>query len=298
MKTGFVALVGRPNAGKSTLLNQILDRKIAIVSDKAQTTRHRITGVLTNETGQIVFLDTPGIHKPRHKLGERMVEIAQSSLYDADVVYYLVDGTLDFGPGEQYIVEQLKKTSAPVFLVLNKIDRMEKANVLALIAEWQHRYEFAEIFPLSARKGDNVEALVETTFNYLEEGPQFYPADSVTDQPEEVVIAELIREQILEATRDEVPHSIAVIVEQMKLQDDGKIYVGATIYVERDSQKGIIIGRGGMMLRKIGSKARKEIEYLLGEKVYLDLWVKVNEDWRNKENAIKSFYFDDDSDEF
>lgn len=298
MKTGFVALVGRPNAGKSTLLNQILDRKIAIVSDKAQTTRRRITGVLTNETGQIVFLDTPGIHKPRHKLGERMVEIAQSSLYDADVVYYLVDGTLDFGPGEQYIVEQLKKTSAPVFLVLNKIDRMEKANVLALIAEWQHRYEFAEIFPLSARKGDNVEALVETTFNYLEEGPQFYPADSVTDQPEEVVIAELIREQILEATRDEVPHSIAVIVEQMKLQDDGKIYVGATIYVERDSQKGIIIGRGGMMLRKIGSKARKEIEYLLGEKVYLDLWVKVNEDWRNKENAIKSFYFDDDSDEF
>lgn len=298
MKTGFVALVGRPNAGKSTLLNQILDRKIAIVSDKAQTTRHRITGVLTNETGQIVFLDTPGIHKPRHKLGERMVEIAQSSLYDADVVYYLVDGTLDFGPGEQYIVEQLKKTSAPVFLVLNKIDRMEKANVLALIAEWQHRYEFAEIFPLSARKGDNVEALVETTFNYLEEGPQFYPADSVTDQPEEVVIAELIREQILVATRDEVPHSIAVIVEQMKLQDDGKIYVGATIYVERDSQKGIIIGRGGMMLRKIGSKARKEIEYLLGEKVYLDLWVKVNEDWRNKENAIKSFYFDDDSDEF
>lgn len=298
MKTGFVALVGRPNAGKSTLLNQILDRKIAIVSDKAQTTRHRITGVLTNETGQIVFLDTPGIHKPRHKLGERMVEIAQSSLYDADVIYYLVDGTNDFGPGEQYIVDQLEKTSAPVFLVLNKIDRMEKAKVLALIAEWQHRYEFAEIFPLSARKGDNVEALVDTTFNYLEEGPQFYPADSVTDQPEEVVIAELIREQILEATRDEVPHSIAVIVEQMKLQEDGKIYVGATIYVERDSQKGIIIGRGGMMLRKIGSKARKEIEYLLGEKVYLDLWVKVNEDWRNKENAIKSFYFDDDSDEF
>lgn len=298
MKTGFVALVGRPNAGKSTLLNQILERKIAIVSDKAQTTRHRITGVLTNETGQIVFLDTPGIHKPRHKLGERMVEIAQSSLYDADVIYYLVDVTQDFGPGEQYIVQQLQKASAPVFLILNKIDRVEKARILKLIAEWQDRLDFAEIFPLSARKGDNVEQLVATTFNYLEEGPQFYPADSVTDQPEEVVIAELIREQILEATRDEVPHSIAVIVEQMKLQDDGKIYVGATIYVERDSQKGIIIGRGGMMLRKIGSKARREIEFLLGEKVYLDLWVKVNEDWRNKETAIKSFYYDDDSDEF
>lgn len=298
MKTGFVALVGRPNAGKSTLLNQILDRKIAIVSDKAQTTRHRITGVLTNETGQIVFLDTPGIHKPRHKLGERMVEIAQSSLYDADVIYYLVDASMEFGPGEQYILQQLEKASAPIFLVLNKIDRMEKQNVLSLISKWQNRGKFAEIFPLSAKKGDNVAVLVETTFNYLEEGPQFYPADSVTDQPEEVVIAELIREQILEATRDEVPHSIAVIVEQMKLRDDGKIYVGATIYVERDSQKGIIIGRGGLMLRKIGSKARREIEYLLGEKVYLDLWVKVNEDWRNKESAIKSLYFDDDSDEF
>ncbi|MBQ2003859.1 MAG: GTPase Era [Peptococcaceae bacterium] len=298
MKTGFVTLVGRPNAGKSTLLNQILDRKIAIVSDKAQTTRHRITGVLTNETGQIVFLDTPGIHKPRHKLGERMVEIAQSSLYDADVVYYLVDVNNDFGPGEQYILNQLQKTDAPVFLLLNKIDRIEKQEVLGLIAQWQSRMEFAEIFPLSAYKGDNVEALVETTFKYLEEGPQFYPADSVTDQPEEVVIAELIREQILQSTRDEVPHSIAVIVEQMKLQDDGKIYVGATIYVERDSQKGIIIGKGGTMLRKIGSRARREIEFLLGEKVYLDLWVKVNEDWRNKETAIKSLYLEDDDDEF
>ena len=298
MKTGFVALVGRPNAGKSTLLNQILERKIAIVSDKAQTTRHKITGVLTNETGQIVFLDTPGIHKPRHKLGERMVEIAQSSLYDADVVYYLVDVMQDFGPGEQYIVDQLQKTSAPVFLLLNKIDRVEKSYLLSLIAQWQQRFDFAEIFPLSAKKGDNIEKLIETTFGYLEEGPQFYPADSVTDQPEEVVIAELIREQILEATRDEVPHSVAVVVEQMKLRDDGKIYVGATIYVERDSQKGIIIGRGGLMLRKIGSKARREIEYLLGEKGYLDLWVKVNEDWRNKESAIKSLYLEEDNDEF
>lgn len=283
---------------KSTLLNQILERKIAIVSDKAQTTRHKITGVLTNETGQIVFLDTPGIHKPRHKLGERMVEIAQSSLYDADVVYYLVDVMQDFGPGEQYIVDQLQKTSAPVFLLLNKIDRVEKSYLLSLIAQWQQRFDFAEIFPLSAKKGDNIEKLIETTFGYLEEGPQFYPADSVTDQPEEVVIAELIREQILEATRDEVPHSVAVVVEQMKLRDDGKIYVGATIYVERDSQKGIIIGRGGLMLRKIGSKARREIEYLLGEKVYLDLWVKVNEDWRNKESAIKSLYLEEDNDEF
>lgn len=298
MKTGFVALVGRPNAGKSTLLNQILDRKVAIVSDKAQTTRHRITGILTNEEGQIVFMDTPGIHKPHHKLGERMVDIASSALYDADVVYYLVDVTREFGPGEQYIVHQLEKTHAAVFLLLNKIDRLERSEVLGLIAQWQSRLEFAEIFPLSALKGDNVEELVSTTFKYLEEGPMYYPEDAVTDQPKEVVISELIREQVLNATRDEVPHSIAVTVDDMHRDENYKMYVGATVYVEKDTQKGIIIGRGGKMLRAIGSKARREIEFLLGEKVYLDLWVKVNENWRNKESAIKSLYFDDDDDMF
>lgn len=268
------------------------------MSDKAQTTRHRITGILTNNVGQIVFIDTPGIHKPRHKLGERMVEIAQSALYDADVIYYLVDGTRTFGPGETYILQQLEKTDVPVFLLLNKIDQLEKSKVLQLIQAWQNRSQFAEIFPLSAKQGDNVEALVETTFQYLEEGPLFYPEDAVTDQPKEIVVAELVREQILQATRDEVPHSIAVFVESIKQREDGKLYIGATIYVERDSQKGIVIGRGGAMLRKIGSKARREIEYLLGEKVYLDLWVKVNEDWRNKETAIKSLYLEEDSDEF
>lgn len=299
MKTGFVALVGRPNAGKSTLLNQILDRKIAIVSDKAQTTRHRITGILTNETGQIVFIDTPGIHKPRHRLGEKMVNIAQSSIYDADAIYYLVDVTHDFGPGEQYILDQLAKVDTPVFLILNKVDRVKPEQVLQIIQEWQDRGEFAEVFPLSARRGDNVEELVAKTFDYLEEGPQFYPADSVTDQPEEIVIAEIIREKILELTRDEVPHSIAVVVEQMKMQSDGKVYVGATIYVERDSQKGIIIGRGGQMLKLIGRHARRDIEYLLSNKVYLELWVKVNADWRNKENVMTFLGLEmEDDDEF
>lgn len=297
MKTGFVTMVGRPNAGKSTLLNQILDRKLAIVSDKAQTTRHRITGILTNDDGQIVFMDTPGIHKPKHKLGEKMVNIAQSSIYDADVIYYLVDITHDFGPGEQYILEQLTRVETPVFLILNKIDRISKDRLLQVIHEWQSRGEFAEVFPLSAQQGDNVEELVKKTFDYLEEGPQFYPADSVTDQPEEIVIAEIIREKILDLTRDEVPHSIAVVVEEMRMQSDGKVYIGATIYVERDSQKGIIIGRGGTMLKRIGSYARRDIEYLLGNKVFLELWVKVSSDWRNKENVMNFLRLDTGEDE-
>lgn len=297
MKTGFVTMVGRPNAGKSTLLNQIFDRKLAIVSDKAQTTRHRITGILTNDDGQIVFMDTPGIHKPKHKLGEKMVNIAQSSIYDADVIYYLVDITHDFGPGEQYILEQLTRVETPVFLILNKIDRISKDRLLQVIHEWQSRGEFAEVFPLSAQQGDNVEELVKKTFDYLEEGPQFYPADSVTDQPEEIVIAEIIREKILDLTRDEVPHSIAVVVEEMRMQSDGKVYIGATIYVERDSQKGIIIGRGGTMLKRIGSYARRDIEYLLGNKVFLELWVKVSSDWRNKENVMNFLRLDTGEDE-
>ncbi len=293
MKSGFVALVGRPNVGKSTLLNQLLDRKVAIVSDKAQTTRHRITGILTEARGQIVFLDTPGIHKPRHKLGARMVEIAKNALYDADVIYYLVDGTRAFGPGEQYILQQLERAAAPVFLLLNKTDLLEKPQVLAQIAAWSQRFGFAEIFPLSARTGDNVPELVEATFGYLEEGPLFYPEDAVTDQPKELVAAELVREQILKATRDEVPHSVAVVVESIAPQEDGKLHVRATIYVERPSQKGILIGRDGAMLRKIGSRARREIEFLLGEKIYLDLWVKVSEDWRNKESMLRSLYLED-----
>lgn len=294
MKTGFVALIGRPNAGKSTLLNQILDRKIAIVSDKPQTTRNRITGIYTTEDVQMVFVDTPGIHKPQHKLGEFMVDVAKSTYRDVDVIYYMVDASQDFGKGEQFILDQLVNLSTPVFLVLNKVDILEKEKLVRLITKWQHRGNFAEIFPLSALKGDNVTRLVEITANYLEEGPQYYPEDAVTDQPEEIVIGELIREKILRATRDEIPHSIAVVVESMQPKN-GKMHIGATIYVERDSQKGIVIGKKGALLQKIGSEARYDIEYLLGKKVFLDLWVKVSDDWRNKAGALRTMGYEQES---
>lgn len=297
MKTGFVAMIGRPNAGKSTLLNQILDRKVAIVSDKPQTTRHKITGILTTEEAQIIFVDTPGIHKPQHKLGEFMVETAESTLYDVDVIYYLVDGSKPFGKGEEYILNQLERAGVPTFLLLNKVDLLSQEKQLKLIQQWQQRGEFEEVFPLSALTGDNVQALLDTTLNYLEEGPQYYPEDAVTDQPQEIVMAEMIREKILLMTHDEVPHSIAVTIEAIERQEDGKLRVTAAIYVERQSQKGIIIGKQGSMLRKIGTQARKDIEYLLGEKIYLDLWVKVNEDWRNKRSVLKTMGYENE-DEF
>lgn len=297
MKTGFVAMIGRPNAGKSTLLNQILDRKVAIVSDKPQTTRHKITGILTTEEAQIIFVDTPGIHKPQHKLGEFMVETAESTLYDVDVIYYLVDGSKPFGKGEEYILNQLERAGVPTFLLLNKVDLLSQEKQLKLIQQWQQRSEFEEVFPLSALTGDNVQALLDTTLNYLEEGPQYYPEDAVTDQPKEIVMAEMIREKILLMTHDEVPHSIAVTIEAIERQEDGKLRVTAAIYVERQSQKGIIIGKQGSMLRKIGTQARKDIEYLLGEKIYLDLWVKVNEDWRNKRSVLKTMGYENE-DEF
>lgn len=297
MKTGFVAMIGRPNAGKSTLLNQILDRKVAIVSDKPQTTRNRITGILTTSEAQIIYVDTPGIHKPHHKLGEFMVETAENTLYDVDVIYYLVDASQAFGKGEQYVMDQIERSGVPAFLLLNKMDLLSPEKQIALLKQWQERGEFAEIFPISALKGDNVARLVEKTISYLEEGPMYYPEDAVTDQPKEIVIAEMIREKILLATRDEVPHSIAVTVEDISRQEDGKLHVSAAIYVERQSQKGIIIGKQGTMLRKIGTQARKDIEYLLGEKVYLELWVKVNEDWRNKRSVLKTMGYEND-DEF
>lgn len=294
MKTGFVAMVGRPNAGKSTLINQILDRKIAIVSDKPQTTRNRITGILTTEEAQIIYVDTPGIHKPKHKLGEFMVETAENALYDVDVIYYLVDASQAFGKGEQYVLDQVGHAGVPAFLLLNKMDLLSPEKQLALLQKWQSLGEFAEVFPISALKGDNVPQLIETTISYLEEGPMYYPEDAVTDQPKEIVISEMIREKILLLTRDEVPHSIAVIIEKIDRNQEGKLHINAAIYVERASQKGIIIGKQGAMLRKIGTQARKDIEYLLGEKVYLELWVKVNEDWRNKRSVLRSMGYEND----
>ena len=293
MKTGFISLIGRPNAGKSTLLNQILERKIAIVSSKPQTTRTRITGIFTTPDAQMVFVDTPGIHKPKHRLDQYMVEAARSSIYDGDVIFYVVDASVPFGAGEQFILDSLEKIEAPVFLLLNKIDMMTPEEIMRAIVKWQSRRDFAEIFPLSAERGDNVDRLLETTKGYLFDGPSFYPEDAVTDQPERVVMAELIREKILRFTEEEVPHSVAVVIEHMERDvDDDKLIVHAAIYVERAGQKAIIIGKQGAMIKRIGTAARRDIEELLGEKVYLKLWVRVKENWRNREGVLHDLGFD------
>lgn len=293
MKTGFISLIGRPNAGKSTLLNQILERKIAIVSAKPQTTRTRITGIFTTPDAQMVFVDTPGIHKPKHRLDQYMQEAATSSIYDGDIIYYVVDASVAFGAGEKFILEQLEKVEAPVFLLLNKIDMMTPEEIMRSIVKWQSRRDFAEIFPLSAERGDNVDRLIATTKGYLFEGPSFYPEDAVTDQPERVVMAELVREKILRFTEEEVPHSVAVIIEHMERdEEDDKLIVHAVIYVERSGQKAIIIGKQGAMIKRIGTAARRDIETLLGEKVYLKLWVRVKENWRDREGILHDLGFD------
>lgn len=293
MKSGFVAIIGRPNAGKSTLMNEILGEKIAITSDKAQTTRNRITGVYTRDDLQIVYLDTPGIHKPRHELGKYMVDVAEKTIRDVDIIYYLVDISVDFGRGEEYILEKLKYTETPVFLILNKVDLVVKESLLEKIAFWSDKYKFAEIFPVSALKRDNVDQLIEKTSSYLEEGPMFYPADEVTDQPERVVVAEIIREKILKRTKEEIPHSLAVVIDQMEEKKKGQVInIIASIYVERQSQKKIIIGKEGRLLKAVGQDARQELEGLLGARIFLDLWVKVKDDWRNKNTSLINFGYD------
>jgi GTP-binding protein Era len=285
-KSGFVAIIGRPNVGKSTLLNQVVGQKIAIMSDKPQTTRNKIHGVYTTDTTQIVFLDTPGIHKPKSKLGDYMIKAAKSSLEEVDAILMLVDVAEGLGGGDRYIIEQLKAITTPVILVLNKIDQVHPEALLPVIAAYKELYNFAEIIPVSALLGNNVNTLLEQVTKYLPEGPQYYPADQVTDHPEQFVCAELIREKILQLTREEVPHSIAVTIEEMRPTEAGKVYIGALIYVERDSQKGIIIGKQGAMLKEVGLKARQDIEALLGSKVFLELWVKVKKDWRNRERVL------------
>ncbi len=293
MKTGFISLIGRPNAGKSTLINQILDRKIAITSSKPQTTRTRITGIFTTTDAQMVFIDTPGIHKPKDRLNQYMVEAARSTIYEGDVIFYVVDASVPFGPGEQFILDTLKDIDVPVFLLLNKIDMMSPEEIMRTIIKWQARREFAEIFPLSAERGDNVDRLIETVKGYLIDGPSFYPEDYVTDQPERIVMSELIREKILRLTEEEVPHSVAVVIEHMERdEEDDKLIVHAAIYTERQSQKAIIIGKQGQMIKRIGIQARRDIEELLGEKIYLKLWVRVKENWRNREGALHDFGYD------
>lgn len=290
-KSGFVALIGRPNVGKSTLLNQVIGQKIAIMSDKAQTTRNKIQGVYTAEDAQIVFLDTPGIHKPTSKLGKYMKQAAESTLGEVDVILFLVDVIEGYGGGDRYIIERLKTVHTPVILVLNKIDEIHPEALLPIIDQYKRLHDFAEIVPVSAKLGNNVSHLLEQVKKYLQEGPQYYPEDQVTDHPEQFVCAELIREKLLLLTREEIPHSIAVYIENMKTEKNGVVHLSAVIYVERDSQKGIIIGKNGSLLKEIGKQAREDIERLLGSKIFLELWVKVKKDWRNQERVLKELGF-------
>lgn len=290
-KSGFVAIIGRPNVGKSTLMNQIIGQKIAIMSDKPQTTRNKIHGVYTSEEGQIVFLDTPGIHRPNSKLGDYMMKTAHSTLGEVDAVLFLVDVVEGIGGGDRYIIEQLKAVDTPVILVLNKIDQVHPEALLPIIVSYKDLYPFAEIVPISALNGNNVTTLLEQIVRYLPEGPQYYPADQVTDHPEQFVCAELIREKILHLTREEIPHSIAVQIEDMRVEENGLVRISAVIFVERDSQKGIIIGKQGSLLKEVGKMARKDIEALLGSKTFLELWVKVKKDWRNHERVLRDLGF-------
>jgi len=298
-KSGFVTLIGRPNVGKSTLMNHLVGQKIAITSDKPQTTRNRIQTVYTDERGQVIFLDTPGIHKAKNKLGEYMVKVAKDTLNEVDVVLWLVEPTTYIGAGEQHIIEQLGKVKTPVILVINKIDTVKKEEIMAAIETYQNQYPFAEIVPVSAKKKENTDRLMELVYKYLPYGPMYYDEDTVTDQPERQIAAELIREKALRLLGEEVPHGIAVTIEKMRERADGSMVdIEATIVCERDSHKGIIIGKQGAMLKKIGTKAREEIERLFEYKVNLKLWVKVKKDWRDSDILMKNYGYRDNPDEF
>ena len=296
-KSGFVTLIGRPNVGKSTLMNHLIGQKIAITSNKPQTTRNRIQTVYTDEErGQIIFLDTPGIHKAKNKLGEYMVNVAEHTLNEVDLILWLVEPTDYIGAGEQHIIEMLKNTKTPVILVINKLDTLsERDQMLTYIVSYRKVYDFAEIVPASALRGQNTDLIIDLIFQYLPEGPMFYDVDTITDQPERQIVAELIREKALHALNEEIPHGIAVSIERMKDRKGQNIVdIDATIICERDSHKGIIIRKGGAMLKKIGTNARYEIERLLGCKVNLKLWVKVKKDWRDSDILIKNFGYKED----
>ena len=292
-KSGFVTLIGRPNVGKSTLMNYLIGQKIAITSNKPQTTRNRIQTVLTTEEGQIIFVDTPGIHKAKNKLGEYMVNVAERTLNEVDAVLWLVEPTTFIGAGEKHIADQLKKVTTPVILVINKVDSVKKEEVLASIAAYQDIYDFAAIVPVSARSGENTKELLKVVYQYLPYGPRFYDEDTITDQPERQIVAELIREKALHCLNEEIPHGIAVVIDSMKKK--GKVmHIDATIICERDSHKGIIIGKQGSMLKKIGSTARYEIEKMLDMQANLKLWVKVKKDWRDSDFLVKNFGYRED----
>lgn len=290
LKSGFVTLIGRPNVGKSTLMNHLIGQKIAITSDKPQTTRNRIQTVYTDERGQIIFLDTPGIHKAKNKLGEYMVSVAERTMNEVDLILWLVEPSTFIGAGERHIAEQLKKVKTPVMLVINKIDTIKnQEEILTFINAYKDILSFAEIVPVSALKDKNTDLMTELIFKYLPEGPQFYDEDTVTDQPMRQIAAELIREKTLRLLNDEIPHGIAVTIEKMTERKNGMMDIEANIVCERDSHKGIVIGKGGAMLKKIGTSARVEIENLLDAKVNLQLWVKVRKEWRDSELYMKNY---------
>lgn len=294
-KSGFISIIGRPNVGKSTFLNRVIGQKIAIMSDKPQTTRNKVQGVLTTNDAQLVFIDTPGIHKPKHKLGDFMMKVAQNTLKEVDIVLFMVNAEEGFGRGEEFILDKFQSIKTPVFLVINKIDLVHPDQLMEIIVSYKEKYPFAEIIPISALEGNNLEVLLGVIKKYIPEGPQYYPADQVTDHPERFIVSELIREKALHLTREEIPHSLAVVIEKMeRLEDKDVVHVMATIIVERDSQKGIVIGKQGSMLKEVGKRARQDIENLLGTKVFLELWVKVQKDWRNKMSQLRDFGFRED----
>ncbi|WP_440895875.1 GTPase Era [Amphibacillus sp. Q70] len=288
-KSGFITIIGRPNVGKSTFLNRVIGQKVAIMSDKAQTTRNTIQGVMTDDEAQIIFIDTPGIHKPKHKLGDFMVKIAENTLNEVDAILFMINAAEGYGRGDQYIIDRLESVKKPVYLIINKIDQIHPDQLFDLIVEYKDKFDFQEIIPISALEGHNVEHLLSVLKAQLSEGPQYYPEDQITDHPERFIISEFIREKALQQTKEEVPHSLAVVIDKIDRKPGEKIQIQATIIIERNSQKGIIIGKQGSMLKKIGSQARRDIERLLGSKVYLDLWVKVQKDWRNREQYLHEF---------
>lgn len=292
--SGFVAILGRPNVGKSTFLNRVVGQKIAIMSDKAQTTRNKIQGIYTEDDAQIVFIDTPGIHKPHSRLGDFMVESALSTLNEVDAVLFMVNATQKRGRGDDFIIERLKNVKKPIYLVINKIDQIHPDKLLQIMDDYRNTLDYAEVFPISALEGNNCPELIESLVNTLPEGPQYYPADQITDHPERFIAGELIREKVLELTREEVPHSVAVVVDRIHREDAEKVLVQSTIVVERNSQKGIIIGKGGKMLKQIGVKARKDIELMLGDKVYLELWVKVQPNWKDRQVDLQALGYKQD----
>lgn len=295
-KSGFVSIIGRPNVGKSTFMNRVIGHKIAIMSDKAQTTRNKIQGVMTREDAQIIFLDTPGIHKPKHKLGDYMMRVAKNTLSEIDAIIFMVNVNEDIGRGDEYIMEMLKNVKTPVFLVLNKIDLVHPDALMPKIEKYKTYMDFTEIVPISALEGLNVDHFIDVLKDYLPEGPKYYPDDQISDHPEQFVVGEIIREKILHLTSEEIPHAIGVNVDRMIKESEERVRIEATIFVERDSQKGIVIGKGGKKLKEVGKRARRDIEMLLGSKVYLELWVKVQKDWRNKVNFIRQMGYVEDQD--